>query len=135
MILKREFYDLMPWGAWLRLRVRLHWARVTGGMARSLGVRGLGPDVWVSTSAQGIQRAVPTPGPAIKKEEMLSATVICPTHAFKTDEQNRRTLLHRQLCVLCGLCYFVAPNSLTPSEESGQACRPGDEETTVFPWS
>jgi ferredoxin len=135
MILKREFYDLMPWGAWLRLRLRLHWARATGGMARTLGIRGTGPEIWESTLAQGVQRAVPTFGPTIQKQQMLAAAAVCPTSAFKTDEQNRRTLLQRQLCVLCGLCYFVAPDALRPGQEDEQTCLPGREETLEFPWS
>lgn len=131
MILKRELYELLPWWAWVRLRLQLQWGRMGGGWARALGVRGR--EDW-GGSVQIAPRAVPVPGPTVKREEMIAATLICPTEAFETDAQNQRTLLHRPKCVLCGLCYRVAHESLAPSDESGQSCLPGVDEITEFWW-
>ncbi len=136
MILKREFYELLPWAAWLRQRAALQWARVSGGMARQLGVR---EDAAVPLTGEGptsFPRAIPVPATAAgSREELLMAEALCPTGAFFSDDNSRRTFLRRQRCVACGLCYEVARTSLAPGPADGTAFPPGQDELTEFPWA
>lgn len=135
MILKRELYDLLPWPAWLRARAQLHWLRVTGGMARQLGIKGQGSDILASINSGARPRSIPRPAASGKREELLAAAAICPTRAFSVDEAARKIVLARSSCVLCGLCYFVAPHSLVGHSENAQAFPPGENETVDFPWT
>ena len=135
MILKRELYDLLPWSTWLRIRAQLHWLRLTGGMARQLGIKGLPTDILANITLGARPRSIPAPGPKAKREELLAAARICPTKAFLVDEAAHKLVLRRSSCVLCGLCYFVAPNSLVGHSGHQQAFPPGENEVIDFPWT
>lgn len=134
MILKRELYDLLPWWSWLKMRAQLQWLRWTGGMARVLGVKGQASDVLDNITLGARPRSIPAPTPLAKRDELIAAAIICPTRAFSVDEGARKTVLRRSACVLCGLCYFVAPQSLVAQTGTQQAFPPGENELTDFPW-
>lgn len=136
MILKRELYDLLPWWSWLRMRTQLHWLRLTGGMSRQLGIKGQATDVLANITLGARPRAIPMPSShGGKRDELLAAAAICPTKAFSVVESARKIVLSQSSCVLCGLCYFVAPHSLVPQSEAQQAFPPGNEELCDFPWT
>lgn len=135
MILKRELYDILPWWSWLRMRAQVHWWRITGGLARQLGVRGQSTDV-LDTELPGQRpRAIPAPALSAVKAQLLAAARICPTGAFEVAEESKMLLLRPSACVLCGLCYFVAPDSLVPQSTPLQALPAGQGERVEFPWA
>lgn len=135
MILKRELYDLVPWGVWLRRRAGLQWARLTGGMARQIGVReDVISQVAPEAGAAALPRAVPVPGARGVRSQLLAATALCPTGAFFSDDAAKCTVLRRASCITCGLCYAVAPDALAPGPQDGPFFAPGPEELIEFRW-
>ena len=135
MILKRELYELLPWWSWLRIRTQLHWLRLTGGMSRQLSIKGQATDVLANITLGARPRAIPMPAGKGKRTELLAAANICPTRAFSVEESAHKIVLKQSACVLCGLCYFVAPHSLVPQSEAQQAFPPGSDELCDFSWT
>lgn len=131
MILKRELYETLPWYAWFRFRLSLAWMRT---LRPEELVRDLVMEEKMLVSGRR-PRALPRPSSVGLKTELLAAWEICPTRAFTSDVPHKKIVLRPSACILCGLCYDVAPSSLIPSEIeeepfAGSACDPVD-----FPWT